>query len=461
MSSTSQHAASRRRNQTGDRGVYSSRRRFIRDGLRLSGLGLLTGCLPAPSPPVSSGRAGGTRAERQAAPITQPTTVTWSFWGDPWQIEVHRRVAAAFEAENSSIKVELWHKPWAEYFTWLEDQWRQGTSPDVMFLNYIPSRAPSGEIEPLDDYFQRDPLDLSDFYPRLLEQFQSRGIYYGLPRDNDTKVIYYNKTLFNEAGLQPPANGWTWSDLRYLAQELTRRDANERTFQYGFAFEAETWWLLFVWQNGGDLVDHPYHPTRVRLGEPAAIDAVQFLADLIHVDRSTPPTDVLLKPEEYKNLFREGRLAMALGNHALVPAFAERAGLRWDVAPLPVGRERANMAGGAGYTISARSSKKEAAWALLRFLGGQKGQALFAESGVVVPARRSIREDSIFLKQQPYGVGVWADETEHGRPPLNAPVREAVIRIVEPALATVWRGERSAADAIQSVLPELRRLVES
>ena len=58
-----------------------------------------------------------------------------------------------------------------------------------------------------------------------------------------------------------------------------------------------------------------------------------------------------------------------------------------------------NVAGGAGYTLWSGSKYKDAAWALLRFLESEKGQALFAESGIIVPARRSIREDNIFLRE--------------------------------------------------------------
>ena len=426
---------------------------------------LLVGCVPGPALPGASGqreptaRSAARRTAAQQQP-SSPVTITWSFWGDPWELAVNQRVARAFESENPTIKVELLHKPWSEYFDWLEGQWRQGTSPDVMFLNYIPARAPAGQLEPLDPYIQRDRFDLSDFYPRLLELFAWNGTYYGLPRDNDTKVIYYNKALFAAAGLDPPRSGWTWTDLRNLASRLTKRDELGRTYQYGFAFEANTWWLLFVWQNGSDLTNDPFNPTHVRLGESSAVDAIQWLADLVNADRSTPTPDVLLDTEKISTLFRQGKLAMALGNHAQVPIFAETAGLDWDIVGLPAGRQRANLAGGAGYTMSSTSRNKDAAWALLRYLESPKGQALFAESGVIVPARRSIREDNVFLRQQPYNARVWAEETEYGRPNLNAPVREPVVRLVEGALASVWLGGRSAADAIGSILPELRRLVE-
>src|SRR5205807_8370913 len=95
-------------------------------------------------------------------------------------------------------------------------------------------------------------LDLSDFPPALLELFRYQGARYGLPRDNDTTVIYYNKGAFDAAGLAYPRADWTWDDLRALARALTLRDGDGRVARYGFAFEAAHWWRLWVWQNGGD-----------------------------------------------------------------------------------------------------------------------------------------------------------------------------------------------------------------
>jgi multiple sugar transport system substrate-binding protein len=419
---------------------------------------LLAGCLPRPSTEVSPRTAP--RRPPAAGEAPAPTTITWSFWGNDWEVDVNRRVARAFEAENPSIKVELIHQPWEAYFGWLENQWRQGTAPDVMFLNNIRGYASGGHLEPLDAYIIRDHVNLSDFYPRLLELFNFNNYYYGLPRDNDTKVIYYNKALFAEAGLDPPRSGWTWTDLRNLASRLTRRDAAGRPLQYGFAFEAEMWWRMWVWQNGGDILDDPLIPTRVRLGEPRAVEAIQFLSDLIKYDRVTPPVEVLLSSDRITQLFREGRLAMAFGGHGKIPLLAEEPELKWDVVGLPMRQQRANLAGGAGYTIWASSQKKDAAWALVRFLESEKGQAMFAESGLIVPARRSIREDSIFLRQQPYSVQVFAEETEFGRPNLNIPQAGEINRLANTALAPVWRGERTAAEAVAELEPLIRYLVE-
>jgi multiple sugar transport system substrate-binding protein len=421
-------------------------------------LPLLASCLPAASPTTPdrpTSRRQVTPAQDQAT-----TTVSWSFWGDPWELEVNRRVARAFQAEHPQIKLELIHQPWDQYFNWLETQWQQGQAPDVMFLNNVRGYAARGHLAPLDGYLQQDGFELADFYPRLLELFNFRGSYYGLPRDNDTKVIYYNRAIFEDAGLEPPRAGWTWTDLRNLANRLTRRDALGRPLVYGFAFETETWWRIWVWQNGGDILNDPFSPTLVRLGEPEAVDAIQFLADLVLYDRVTPPPDILRSSSRITQVFREGRAAMVFGGHGKIPVLAEEPSLKWDVVGLPRREQAVNLAGGAGYTISALSEQKEAAWALVRFLESEKGQAMFAESGLIVPARRSIREDSIFLRQQPYNAKVFTEEAELGRPNLNMPVAGEVTRLTEIGLAPVWTGQRSPAEAIADLVPQLQGLLE-
>jgi multiple sugar transport system substrate-binding protein len=120
-----------------------------------------------------------------------------------------------------------------------------------------------------------------------LSLFTHNGKLYGFPRDNGTEVIFYNKALFRKAGLPYPKDDWTWDDLRSLARTLTVRTGN-RVSQYGFAFET-SWWRLYMWENGAELFDSLSHPTKVTFDSPAAIQAIQFMGDLITKDKVTPP----------------------------------------------------------------------------------------------------------------------------------------------------------------------------
>lgn len=429
-----------------------ARYRWTRVGLALTALSLaliLAACSDSAKPPTQT-------AAVSTADTSPPVTITWSFWGDAWEVQTNERIVRTFERENPNIKVQLEHRPWNEYFDWLRGEWQAGRSPDLMFLNYIPSYVALGELEPIDGYVARDTYDLTDFYPALLDSFRANGALYGLPRDNDTKVIYYNKIQFAEAGIPEPSAGWTWQDLRAAALKLTRRDGPSP--RYGFGFEPDYWWLVWLWQRGGNVLDNAFRPTDFRLDSPEGISALQFLQDLIYTDRVTPPP-AQLNTDDMNKLFREGRLSMVFGNHALVPWFTETPGLSWDVAPLPRDLSRANVAGGAGFAIGKRSRNKDAAWQLMKFLTGPKGQAMLAESGVITPARRSVREDNIFLRLQRYKAGVFLTETEIGRPVPNFPGVTEMDRAINEGLKPLWRGERSAAEVVRDLTPRIRTIL--
>jgi multiple sugar transport system substrate-binding protein len=418
-------------------------------------LSLLSGCL---MPQAMEPDVGRGRSPRALPSADHYSVVTWSFWASPWELEINRRVARAFEREHPRIRVELIDHSWDEYFPWLTAEWAAGRSPDVMFMNYVPVRAAQGMLADLEPRIAADRLDVGDFHPALLSLYRYEGHLYGLPRDNDTKVIYYNQRAFDRAGQPYPQPNWTWDDLRTLARALTVRDAEGHVQRYGFAYEAALWWRLWVWQNGGDVVDDPLNPRRFVLDSAEGIEALEYLRALTVEDGSTPPPE-LTTSEEITRLFRQERLAMAFGGHGKVPVFAEDTDLRWDVVALPRGRQAANVAGGAGYSLSRIAADPEAAWELLSFLSGPKGQGLFAESGLITPARRSVREDNIFLRRQPYNPSAFLDGTTYGRANLHALRGDELNAALDRALLPVWRGERGVAEALAGVRPEAERLL--
>jgi len=426
----------------------SQRLRGLCPFLLLVGL-LLTSCTSTERSPT----VGPVTTSPTPQTSTGPVTITWTYWGDPWEIDINQKLVKVFEADHPEIKVETLHTSWSEYFQ-KADQWLAGeTTPDVMFFDFVPVYASKGLLENLSPYIARDSFDIGDFYSGLLQYHTYGGQLYGLPRDNDTKVIFFNKALFDEAGLPYPSSNWTWNDLRNDALKLTKRSGND-TAQYGFAYEPGEWWRLWAWQNGGEVYDNDFAPTRTLLEGPRSVEAIQWLADLTNVDKVTPPYDVQKTSLGIGELFSQGKLAMAFGNHALVPAFASIPGLKWDIVGLPRQQSQLNVAGGSGYVIPARSKNKEAAWTFLKWLESPKGQAIFAETGVIVPARRSVGHADIFLKAEPIvNASAFLEETELGRPNPMYPGVQEVSALFDEALVPVWRGEASAKQAISGLVP--------
>lgn len=392
------------------------------------------------------------------------TTITWSFWGDPAELPPNDEVIAAFEAAHPDIQVEKQHSPWSSYFDRLQTQMAGGTAPDVMFINNVPSYAARGVLEPLDPYIAESGFNSDAYYPDLRQIFSHDGQTYGFARDNDTTVLYYNKDLFDAAGQPYPDDTWDWAKLREVAAALTTKDGRGRTVQYGLGLEKNKY-PLWVYQNGGTVVDDPLAATEFTMDEPAAVEAIAFVADLILEDGSVPSFDAMQQLGDTTQLFSTGRVAMVMTNAARVPTFQD-APFSWDVAPLPTGPDgvRANTAGGAGYVMSSTSDDKEAAWTFLSFLAGPEGQSIFARTGLAVPALNTPETNEAFLSALPETISgqVFVDETANGVLfPVFPGWTEIESTIVVPGLDLVWNGEQTAEEAIAAAAEPVAQALAS
>ena len=388
------------------------------------------------------------------------TTIVWSFWGDPGELPPNYEVIEAFHAAQDDVRIEVQHAPWGAYFDRILTQMAGGTAPDVMFLNNIPSYAARGVLAPLDALIARDGFDTDAYHPGLLAIFSYEDEVYGFARDNDTNVLYYNKDLFDAAGVAYPTDDWRWDDIRAAALELTVRDERGRATQYGLALEKNRY-PQWVYQNGGHVFDDPLEPTEFMMDAPEAIAAIQFIADMILEDGSVPSFDAMAQLGSTTELFSTGRVAMVMTNAARIPTFMD-ADFVWDVAPLPAGPDgtRANTLGGAGYVMSATSEHPEEAWTFLKFLAGTEGQSIFASTGVAVPA--SYADPAVaatFVNACPETVSceVFISETDRGRlEPMFPDWREIESTIIVPHLDLIYTGEMSAEEALTQMGAEVR-----
>jgi len=388
------------------------------------------------------------------------TTIVWSFWGDPGELPPNYEVIEAFHAAQNDIRIEVQHAPWGSYFDRIQTQMAGGTAPDVMFLNNIPSYASRGVLFPLDELVARDGFNTGTYLQGLLQAFSYDGQSFGFARDNDTNVLYFNKDLFDAAGVAHPSADWKWDDLRAAAAALTVRDAQGRAVQYGLALEKNRY-PQWVYQNGGALFDNPLNPSEFLLDSPAAIEAIGFIAGMILDDRSVPSFDAMAQLGSTTELFSTGRVAMVMTNAARMPTFMG-ASFAWDVAPLPAGPTglRANTLGGAGYVMSATTQHPEAAWTFLQFLAGPEGQSIFAKTGVAVPA--SYADPAVaasFVAACPEVVSceVFISETGNGKLAPNFPDwREIESTIIVPHLDLIYTGELSAEAALTRMAAEVR-----
>lgn len=393
-----------------------------------------------------------------ASAAAAKTTLVFSYWGDPAELPPFVEIAKAYEAKHPDITIQPQQAPWSGYWTKLDAQLAAKAGPDVMFITNVPTYAARGQLERLDSYIAKDKFPIGQFNPEFLKIHMYKGGLYSIPRDNDTTVLYYNKDAFDQAKLAYPNASWKWADLRNAALKLTQRSGN-RVTRYGLVLESNKW-PTFVYQNGGKIFDDPLNPSKFLLAEPKGTQAIQFIADLINKDKVAPNFQEMAQIGDSTQLFGSGQAAMVMTNAARLATFKD-APFKWAVAPLPAGPTgiRANTVGGAGFGMNANSQHKAEAWDFLKFLAGPEGQAIFAKGGGAVPAM--VKNPAV---QAAFNVPFKQVFLEESNLPGVAPSFPAYVQItntlLQPALDTVFSGQKTAQDAIGAIVNQVNALLK-
>lgn len=386
------------------------------------------------------------------------TTVTWAFWGSPEEKATHEKVAAAFMEQNPDINIEIWHQPWGDYFTKLQTLWAAGDAsaiPDVMFLFPVPSYAKDGVLENLDPYIEKAGYNLDDYWPGLLDSAKYEGSVYGFPRDIGLEVLYYNKDIFDEAGVDYPTDDWTWDDLLSAAEKLTKVESSGRVSRYALGMEGGKY-QLWVGENKGAILDDFSNPSKCTLAEPAAMAGIKFFADMMNNNYAMRDAN-LSQAGGDAAVFQSGQVAMIIQNASRISAF-NAADMNYDVAtvPIPKDGQRSAGAGGAAWTMSSSSDNKDAAWTFLSWLQSTDGgQAIYTASGEILPALKSTALSDAFMGGDvPANRQAFITEGENakvGRFGFFPEWNELSGSILDPALQRIWTGEATP----EEVLPQL------
>lgn len=402
--------------------------------------------------------------EPTSAPAAgEPVTILWAFWGSPAEAETHQMVADAFMAEHPNITVETMVEPWSDYFTKVQTLWASGDSsviPDILFLWPTPRYAAEGVLENLDPWIEQSGYDLDDYWPALLESAKYNGSVYGFPRDIGLEVLYYNKDIFDEVGLDYPTEGWTWDDLSAAAEKLTVVESSGRVARYALGMEGGKY-ALWIVQNKGSILDDMRNPSKCTLAEPAAVEAIEFFASMMDENYAMRDAN-LSQAGGDAAVFQSGQVAMIIQNASRVSAF-NQADMNYDVAtvPIPKGGQRAASAGGAAWVMSAGSDNKEEAWTFLSWLQSKDGgQRLYTASGEIFPALQSTARSDAFLSagQPPDNRQAFLTEGENakvGHFGYFSEWGELSGSIISPGMQRVWAGEVSPAEAVAEICEQV------
>lgn len=282
--------------------------------------------------------------------------------------------------------------------------------------------GPEGLLLPLDRFSGPAGAELErEFFPSVLDKFRRDGALYALPIGALPLMLSYDEDHFRLHGVPPVDASWDWDDLLESAVTLTTREEDGTVARWGLlAHLHDPWWAL--WQNGAEAVDPV--TLQCRLREPAAVEALQFVHDLIYKYHVSPP-------EFSRDLWESGLAwrsppAILYSHHALFRSEFRTAALpRGKVRAVPV---RADF----GIGIAARTTHTEAAYTALRGLA----QALQVEAAVPASRAAVARLGEIRTDLRPEEVAALQHSLEHGRAEPQP----------GPQLGTLGRAIRSLGD---------------
>jgi len=329
-------------------------------------------------------KTGGTDSSGGKTSGGEKATIKFASWaqrGDNKDVDW----IYAFERKYPNITVDYIAVTEGDYSEKLNSMIAAGTAPDVILAWEcdIIRFAKNGHIIPLDDYVKNTKaFSVDELAPSMASFNKQLGATYGLPWCMAVEILYYNKDMFDAAGVPYPTNDWTWDQFTEAAKALTIVDSDGKTVQWGvdaIAFQG-IWYSIFG-AAGDDIVDANGVLT---LGEGAK-KALQWQYELTNELKVCPPPAA--SGTNAVDLFSAGKAAMTRHGNWMIQTYRPIKDFKWDIAPLPKGERQFTTLHTGLFTINAKSNVKDAAWTFIEFSMSDEGQELISKMGTNPSAR--------------------------------------------------------------------------
>ena len=311
-------------------------------------------------------------------------TLSVSIW-DTNQEPGIKEILADF-TEKTGIKTEISVVKWDEYWTMLEAGAQGGSLPDVFWMHSNESqRYMSNDmlLDLTDKIKDSDLIDPENYPEDIWGLYTYDDKYYAVPKDIDTIALWYNKKMFDDAGLSYPDETWTWDDLYEAAKKLTTGD------KYGFCMntsnDQDTYYNM-VYSMGGYIVNDDH--TKSGYDDANTIKAMDYVGKLL---KDCCPPATTMSETGTDVMFQSGTVAMITQGSWMTAGFLDNEYLveNCDVAILPYDKTtgmRTSICNGLGWAASADTKRPDDCWKLIEWLGSKEMQEKQAELGVTMSA---------------------------------------------------------------------------
>ena len=431
-----------------------SRCRFVSHYLTLFALiFLLVACAPIQSSPAGAD-----------APVQLRLAVSLT----PQELASFQAAVDVLDAAHDEWEIVLEVIPQQSVAEKINTQLAANDLPDVVRSQglLVQQWLRQGAFLDLTPLIAESKLDLTDFYAGPLAQFQWQEQTWGLPDTAAPDLLFYNKALFDAAGVGYPTDAWTFEDMRQAAIQLTLDDQGRNAADPAFDPTKIVQWgwnggLTFFWQRhlvrgwGGDFCANA-DCTLMNFTAPATLEAVNWWVKLVTVDHATlydpyggSQTGIPGDP------FLAGKAAMGYNGFFAVGQLNSSGAIDYDIAQPLLGADgkRYTPLSTNGYMIAANSEHPQEAWALVQALVEPTFLAdTWGKPGHAVPARRAVAAAVINPDQAPQNQAAIVAAMDYGEvfKPYTSSAFAAYGKTAE-LFTKANKGELPVAEAIQQI----------
>ncbi len=340
------------------------------------------------------------------------------------EVTTYKPLAAEWE-KQTGIRVEWVEIPQSAHRDQLLMEFSSGMSTfDVIATSarWIPEFAAAGYLEPLDNWLE--PEKRKDYFGNYLDILSYKGQLYGIPHYMFAPVMYYRQDLFKKYGFRIPTNDnpMTKDEFLKASQVVTEKEGAQF---FGTLIAAKrsasaiSLFAEYIYREGGEIVDSAGN---VRVNEPEAVRALQFMVDLVHKYKVAPPGALGFDHADLFNMFMQGRLLAGINWPYAFSATADPT--QSKVADLfsvtiPWKAERStSIVGGYGMSLAKTSARKESAWDFIKFITSTDQQYALRKKNFQAPTSQSeldmLTKDPSLTELQKVALSAMVKAVENG-----------------------------------------------